>query len=260
MNNKQESAIQVTLDGPLGIVELTRTPHNYFDFEMIAAIADAWEQLESDKSCRVIILCAQGKSFCAGADFSRRENTEKKRSARQINPLYLEAIRLFSCSKPVVAAVHGAAVGGGLGLALTADFRVTCKEAKFSANFNRLGFHPGFGLTFTLPRLVGQQKASWLFYSGTRIDGEEAVHLGLADFLVSQEDVREKAFEVARQIAVSSPRAVQSTRATLRHGLLEQLRNAVARESAEQAGQMTSDDLREGVAAMAERRDPNFAD
>src|SRR5690606_5291089 len=177
-----------------------------------------------------------------------------------MNPLYLEAIRLFSCTKPVVAAVQGAAVGGGLGLALTADFRVTCKDAKFTANFNRLGFHPGFGLTFSLPRLVGQQKASWLFYSGTRIDGEEAVRIGLADFLVEQDDVREKALEVARQIAVSSPRAVQSTRATLRVGLVEQLRQAVARESAEQAVHMTSDDLREGVAAMAERRDPNFAD
>ena len=260
MNDRHDSAISVSRDGPLGIVELSRPPHNYFDLDMIASIADAWETLEADKSCRVIVLCAQGKSFCAGADFSRRENTEKKRSTRQINPLYLEAIRLFSCTKPVVAAVQGSAVGGGLGLALTADFRVTCKEAKFSANFNRLGFHPGFGLSFTLPRLVGQQKASWLFYSGSRIDGEEAVRIGLADFLVEQHEVREKALELARQIAVSSPRAVQSTRATLRTGLVEQVRLAVARESAEQAVHMTSDDMREGVAAMAERRDPDFAD
>ena len=260
MNDKHESAISVSRDGSLGIVELARPPHNYFDLDMIAAIADAWEALEADKSCRVIVLSAQGKSFCAGADFSRRENAEKKRSTRQVNPLYLEAVRLFSCTKPVVAAVQGSAVGGGLGLALTADFRVTCKDAKFSANFNRLGFHPGFGLSFTLPRLVGQQKASWLFYSGARIDGEEAVRIGLADFLVEQDDVREKALDVARQIAVSSPRAVQSTRATLRAGLVEQVRQAVARESAEQAVHMTSDDLREGVAAMAERRDPDFAD
>lgn len=67
------------------------------------------------------------------------------------NPLYLAAIRLFACAKPVVAAVQGPAVGGGLGLALVADFRVTCAEARFSANFTRLGFHPGFGLSVTLP-------------------------------------------------------------------------------------------------------------
>src|SRR5690606_30839649 len=231
MSSNNGSAISVSRDGALGIVELARPPHNFFDLDMIATIADAWKELEAAKSCRVIVLCAKGKSFCAGADFSKRDSTEKKRSKRQMNPLYLEAIRLFSCTKPVVAAVQGAAVGGGLGLALTADFRVTCKDAKFTANFNRLGFHPGFGLTFTLPRLVGAPKASWRFYSGTRIDGEEAVRIGLADLLVEQDEVRNKAFEVARQIAVSSPRAVQSTRATLRAGLVDQLRQAVARES-----------------------------
>ena len=69
---------------------------------------------------------------------------------------------MFACAKPVVAAVQGPAIGGGLGVALVADFRVTCAEAKFSANFNRLGFHPGFGLSATLPRLVGVQKAAML--------------------------------------------------------------------------------------------------
>ena len=115
--------------------------------------------------------------------------------------------------------MHGAAVGGGLGLALVADFRVTCQEARFSANFNRLGFHPGFGLTATLPRLVGAQQAALLFYTGRRIPGDEAVRIGLADLLVPQAEVRSAAQALALEIAQSAPLAVMSTRETVRRGL-----------------------------------------
>ena len=95
-----------------------------------------------------------------------------------VNPLYAAAVRLFACEKPIVGAIHGTAAGGGLGLALVPDFRVTCAEAKFTANFVRLGIHPGFGLTHTLPRLVGQQRAQLMFYTGRRIGGEQAVEIG----------------------------------------------------------------------------------
>jgi enoyl-CoA hydratase/carnithine racemase len=158
----------------------------------------------------------------------------------------------------VVAAVQGPAIGGGLGLALVADFRVTCAEGRFSANFNRLGFHPGFGLSVTLPRLVGMQQAALLFYSGRRIDGAEAQRIGLADVLVAQDAVRGRAIELAAEIATSAPIAVQSTRATLRAGLVEQIRVALARESMEQNAHYKTEDFKEGVAAMAARRTPLF--
>src|SRR5690606_13245125 len=132
-----------------------------------------------------------------------------------------EASRLFRTRKPIVAAVHGAAIGGGLGLACVADFRVTCQEARFSANFTRLGFHPGFGLTATLPRLVGPQMAALLFYTGRRIPGDEAVRIGLADLLVPQAEVRSAAEALATEIAQSGPLAVVATRETLRRGLAD---------------------------------------
>jgi len=252
--------LSVTRAEKVGIVELRKPPHNFFDIDLISGIADAWEAFEQDKSIRVIMLCAQGKSFCAGADFSKRENVERKRSVRQPNPLYHEAVRLFACTKPVVAAIEGAAIGGGLGLALTADFRVSCKEARFSANFNRLGFHPGFALSYTLPRLIGEQQAAMMFYTGSRINGEMALQMGLIDRLVEQAEVRATALALAREIAISSPRAVQATRETLRVNMTDMVRLAVARESAVQAVQMTSEDLKEGVAATAERRPPQFHD
>lgn len=251
-------SVQISFDGPVATVEICRPPHNFFDIPLIAGLADAFEDLEADRRCHSIVLAAQGTAFCAGANFANRDATPPQRSPRGLNPLYAEAIRLFACAKPVVAAVHGPAIGGGLGLALVADFRVTCPEARFSANFNRLGFHPGFGLSVTLPRLVGTQKAALLFYTGRRVAGEEALALGLADVLVPQDQVRAEAQKLAREIAVSAPLAVQSTRATLRQGLVEQLRVAVARESAEQNAQFRTADFREGVAAMAERREPRF--
>jgi len=256
--------VDVSFDGNVATVELRRPPHNFFDIALVQHLADAFEDLETDRRCHAIVLAAQGSSFCAGANFSAREPavtseaTPPHRSPRAVNPLYAEAIRLFSCAKPVVAAVHGPAVGGGLGLALVADFRVTCAEARFSANFNRLGIHPGFGLSVTLPRLVGQQQAALLFFTGRRIAGDAALAIGLADLLVPQDQVRAEAQKLAREIATSAPLAVQSTRATLRAGLVEQIRSAVARESIEQNRQLASADFREGVAAMAARREPRF--
>src|SRR5262249_44205701 len=143
---------------------------------------------------RAILLCAEGKSFSAGADLKNQPDTGAVgEGGGGIGHLYEEGARLIRARKPVVAAVHGPAVGGGLGLAVSADFRVTCKEARFSANFSRLGLYPGFGLTYTLPRLLGAQDAALLFLTGRRIPGDEAVAIGLADQLVAQNEVRSAA-------------------------------------------------------------------
>ena len=172
--------------------------------------------------------------------------------------LYKEAIRLFRTKKPIVGAIHGAAVGGGLGLALVPDFRVTCQEARFSANFNRLGFHPGFGLTATLPRLVGAQQAALMFYTGRRIPGDEAVRIGLAEMLVPLAEVRGAAQALALEIAQSAPLAVIATRETMRRGLCDAIEAATERELVEQDWLRRTEDFKEGVKAMAERRLPDF--
>ncbi|MFY9316752.1 MAG: enoyl-CoA hydratase/isomerase family protein [Burkholderiales bacterium] len=241
----------------VGLVEMRRPPSNFFDNALIAQIGDAFDAFDRDAGCRAIVLAAEGKAFCAGADFANRPATGAAAEGSGKH-LYKEAVRLFRAKKPIVAAVHGAAVGGGLGLALVADFRVTCKEARFSANFTRLGFHPGFGLTTTLPRLVGPQKAALLFYTGRRVPGDEAVAMGLADILAPQAEVRSQALALAREIAESSPLAVVSTRETLRRGLAEQIEAATERELFEQEWQRRTEDFKEGVRAMAERRLPEF--
>lgn len=233
-------------------VEIHRPPNNFFSMRLIEEIADTFETLDAGAEARAIVLCSEGKHFCAGADFANRADDENS------GQLYAAGVRLFRAGLPIVAAIQGAAVGGGLGLALMPDFRVAAPEARFSANFARLGFHQGFGLSVTLPRLVGQQVAAELLYTGRRVPGEEAVQLGLADKLAPLESVRDAAHELAAEIAVSAPLAVKSIRATLREGLADEVKVATDHEAIEQAQLQTTEDWKEGVAAMAARRTPNF--
>src|SRR5271154_2030714 len=170
--------IGVELDEHVATVELRRPPHNFFDVKLIGEIASAFEALDAAADCRVIVLAAQGKSFCAGANFGGNDaSADAGMRDASTALLYREAVRLFRTAKPIIAAVHGAAIGGGLGLALAADFRVTCAEGPFSANFPTQRFHPGFGLTVTLPELIGKNAAALLLLSSRRIKGDEAVRI-----------------------------------------------------------------------------------
>jgi enoyl-CoA hydratase/carnithine racemase len=251
--------IGVTTDGPVTIVEIQRPPNNFFDIALIHQIADAFEAADADDSQRAVVLCAQGKAFCAGANFSQRGEDGTASPDRQGHKhLYKEASRLFRTKKPIVAAVQGPAIGGGLGVACVADFRVTCPDGRFSANFTRLGFHPGFGLTATVPRLVGQQMAAMLFYTGRRIDGAEAVRIGLADVLVPNEQVRAEAIKIAQDIALSAPLAILSTRETMRRGLADAVESATERELVEQDWLRKTEDFKEGIKSYAERRPGNW--
>jgi enoyl-CoA hydratase/carnithine racemase len=255
--SQQFKSIGVSTEGHVTTVEIQRPPNNFFDRDLIEEIATAFEAADANPEIRALVLAAQGKAFCAGADFSRR-NTGEGGDGPARKHLYKEAIRLFRTKKPVVAAVQGPAIGGGLGLACMADFRVTCPEGRFSANFTRLGFHPGFGLTATLPRLVGQQMAAMLFYTSRRIPGEEAVRIGLADMLVPLAEVRSAAQALAAEIAQSAPLAVIATRETVRRGLADAVEAATERELVEQDWLRRTGDFQEGVKATAERRLPNF--
>ena len=251
--------LRVSYSGHVGTLEINRPPHNFFDAGLIHELASALERFDADPECRCVVLGAAGKSFCAGADLTGRPDTgAAAEGGGRVKHLYKEALRLFRTRKPVVAAIHGAAVGGGLGLALVADFRVTCPEARFSANFTRLGFHPGFGLTASLPRLIGPQRAALMFLTARRVRGEEAVAIGLADVLVPRDEVRTAAAALAREIAQCAPLAVLATRETLRRSLADLVAAATERELVEQEWLRRSDDFKEGVAAMAERRMPNF--
>lgn len=245
--------IGVTLDNHVAVVEIQRPPHNFFDYDLIEAIANCYDDLGKDEACRAIVLCAAGKNFCAGANFTSGGSSSGDRKGGH---LYQEAVRLFRAPKPVVGAIQGAAIGGGLGLALTPDFRVACPEARFSANFTRLGFHPGFGLSVTLPEVIGKTRTALMFYTSRRIKAEEALAWGLVDVLVPMEKLRETAIELATEIAVCSPISIVETRATLRGDLADRVKAATDHELKIQDSLRGTEDFKEGVRAMSERREP----
>ncbi|MBV06494.1 MAG: enoyl-CoA hydratase [Gammaproteobacteria bacterium] len=249
--------ISVNLNNHIATITIQRPPNNFFDSFLIQQIADAYVELDEIDDCRVILLCSEGKNFCAGANFGEDKDMHNK--SHPYSKLYDQAVRLFRTNKPVVAVVQGAAVGGGLGLALSADFRIACPEARFSANFAKLGFHPGFGSSVTLPRVVGLQNSADMLYTARRVKGEEALEMGLVDKITSKETLMDDSIKFASEIASSAPMAIESIRSTLKGDLADRVEEVVAWELSEQIRLQKTEDFKEGIASSLERRDPKFS-
>ena len=187
MKSAEFGDVSVTVgEDHVAMAEIRLPPDNFFDAGLIEALADGY-QWAGQSGARAIVLCSQGKHFCAGADFTGRSAAQRVGDGGgDPSDLYQQALRLFEAPLPVVAAVQGAAVGGGLGLACSADFRVAGPRARFCANFARIGLHQGFALSATLPAIIGQQRAWDLLYTGRRVDAQEAAKIGLADRLADE--------------------------------------------------------------------------
>lgn len=246
-----ESTVTADLDQAthVGTVSFARGRNNYFDVSLLEAIADAMERVVAD-GARAVILRSAAKHFCAGLDVTRRPDGGRH--------VYDVVPRLFRLPVPVVAAIHGAAVGGGLGLALACDFRVADPSARFAANFARIGFTQGFALTLTLPAVVGGQRAADLLYTGRRLSGTEAFGIGLCDRLAEPNRLDAEAGAFAAEVAGSAPLAVAAMRVTLRDELMKALEETLMTERAEQERLMATSDFREGVRAVRDRRKPEF--
>ena len=253
--------LRTEVHGNVGMVIMNRPPHNFLNFRQIHDIADALDEMQNDMSIRCAVLAADGRSFCAGADFAGDGvggGDDEVVGGDATLALYQGSGRLFDVTLPIVGASQGPAVGGGLGLAMVPDIRITCPDARFSANFASLGIHQGFGMSVTMPRLLGPSKAAQVLYSAKRYKGEEAVAIGLADECVPNEQVRERAVEVASEIAANAPLALRAIKSTLRMGLGDEVREITQREAHLQAQLSVTADAKEGIAAVGERRPGEF--
>lgn len=249
--------IEVQHHGHVALVSFHNPPHNHATVGLMRGLADTLERLDVVRDVRAVVLASEGKSFCAGADLVSA-NGFGAVGDDPLREFYDQVIRIFERHKPIVAAVQGAAIGAGLGLAVAADFRVATPEARFSANFVKLGFHPGFGLTCMLPRLIGYQRAAEMFLTGKRYKPEEMAGWGLIDRMADADSLRETAIVFATEIAENAPLALLSIRATLRGNLAEQVKAALGTEHQEQLRLKKTDDYAEGLKAVAERRPGNF--
>lgn len=249
--------LKVTHDGHVATVEIDRPPFNHVSVELMADLAEALERIDGDGVTRAVVLCSAGKAFCAGADLVASDGIAGS-GMGGIGSLYDQAVRLYAIETPIVVAVQGAAVGAGLGLALVGDFRVAAPEARFTANFVKLGFHPGFGLTHTLPRLIGEHRANLMFLTGRRVKAEDALAWGLVDEVAPLADLRAAAGRLALEIAENAPLAVIATRKTLRGDLAAAVRAQTIHEHGQQTILRATEDYAEGVRAVSERRVGNF--
>ena len=249
-----DQAVTIERNGHVAIVTFARPPHNFAGLALIEAIGAAFDAADADRDVRAIVLQSDGRIFCAGADLANANPVAEDRPTGERNPFYVAAARLFAVRKPVVAAIQGSAVGAGLGLALVADFRIASPEARFVANFVQLGFHPGFGISAVLERVVGRQRALLMTLTGRRIRAEQAGEWGLADAVVPADRLRAEALALAQEIAAGAPLAVQSTRATMRGDLAALVVAQTDHELAEQAWLQKTADFAEGVRAVNERR------
>ena len=250
------TSVTVSRHGHVAEVRFASPPLNYASVALLSGLADALEETDSDPAVRAIVLASDGKSFCAGADLAGDMAGDDV--MHTIGQFYTHAARMFRRRKPVIAAIQGAAIGAGLGLAVSADFRVASTAARFSCNFTRLGFHPGFGLTCTLPRLIGEQRAAWMALSSERTRPEVALGWGLVDRVTQPEDLLAEAHRMAAELAANAPLALLAVRATLNGDLAERVVAAMAHEHAQQSLLQPTADYAEGVAAVFARREPNF--
>lgn len=264
-----ESAAQVTTEheGMVGIVTVHRPPQNYVNATVLGAVVDALEALAADGSCRAVVLASEGKAFCAGVDLTAgddlggasRASTDGAGAFRGgARGFYDQALRLFAQPLPLVAAIQGATIGGGAGVALACDLRVMCPEAYFTTNFAKLGIHQGFGISVTLPELIGPGAAMDLLLTGRRVGGEEALALGIANRCVPRDEVRAGAVQLAAEIAANAPLAVEAIRTTLRAGLADRVATVLHHELDEQARLTVTADAAEGIDAAFSRRPPTF--
>jgi len=257
--NKRFGDISVELKpGHVGAMTIHRPPHNYISPSLTANIVDALRYLDDEPRCRAILFQAEGKNFCAGAMHDPDNEETLIPNTTDVQRAWDLVAALFSNTKPVVAAIQGAVVGAGFGLSMIADFRVAADNARFSANFVKIGFCPGFGLPVTLPRTIGAQRTAFMFMTGRRFKAEEVAPWGLVDEVVPLEQLSQAAMALALELAGNAPLAMSSTRRRLREGLSAAVRAAQEIDSPEQTRLRFTEDHREGVVAYRDRRPANF--
>jgi len=244
----------------IGLITLNRPDNrNSMTAELLDGFAAAVATARADRNLRCVVITGAGSCFSAGADFKAEIQRGDSRLPHERSfAMYEPFLSVLDVEVPVIAACNGHTVGGGLGLALVCDLRIGSRDAKFGANFARLGLSPGMAISYLLPRVVGPARAAELLFTGRLVRGDEAERIGLLGEATPAEDVLPRAMELAATIAAAAPIAIRMTKRSLYRGLGWDPRAAAEQEAFAQAITIATDDLREGIAALLEKREPRF--
>jgi enoyl-CoA hydratase/carnithine racemase len=258
-----EDAVLYEVKDAIATVTLNRPENrNSMTRDVLEGLGNSVAKIRADQSVRCVIITGKGKSFCAGADFKDRpaegDDAPVVQPHERAYGIYANFLSLLDIEVPVIAAMQGHAIGGGLGLAVVCDLRVANAESRYGANFVRLGLHPGMAMTYLLPRLMGVPRAIEFMLTGRIVSGTEAAEAGLVHYAVDQDQVMEKALELAGEIASSAPLAVRWTKKSIYSGLDWNPTKAAEHEAHVQSRTMETEDFREGINALLSRREPKF--
>jgi enoyl-CoA hydratase/carnithine racemase len=242
------------------VIRLERADRrNALSTELIAQVVGAIEEANEQEKVRGIVLCGAGKAFSAGADLNEALEVRDAHGAlRYLNRLRRLTTAIEHATKPVVAAIHGPCITGGLEMALACDRRIATSDATFSISSARIGSVAGLGGTQRLPRLVGPSIANDLLMTGRIFDAEEALSLGVVDEVVEPGAAVEKACAWVEQIAESAPLSVWLAKIAVQVGSEISLDKALQLEGLLTALAFTTEDRAEGMTAILEKRKPNF--
>lgn len=239
--------------------------HNLMTLEILEGLDEKLDIVLQNREVRVVVVTGKDPSFCAGADFRTLPAYIAKTGLKgvaafhtAITEFYKPFFKITQVEVPVIAAINGHCIGGGMGFALLCDLRLCADEATFSVNFSRIAVHPGMGTTYILPRLIGLEKAQELFYTGRRFKGKEAEKLGVVLKSVPRAKLDEEVARLAREIASAAPFVIQLTKRAIYDGLQWDVAQHLRRESSAQALCAQMDDAKEGIEALLQKREPNF--
>ena len=253
-------AVRFAASDGIGVVTMNRPDNrNGMTPELLDAFAVAVAAARA-ADLRCLVVTGTGSCFSSGADFKATLQRDGDRRAphERSYAMYEPFLSLLDIAVPVIGALNGHTVGGGFGLALICDLRIGARDAKYGANFVKLGLAPGMAISYLLPRLVGVARANELLLTGRLIDGTEAERLGILNRVVAAGDVLGEALALARTIADNAPLAVRATKRAIQRGLELQIRDAARLEAYAQAETVPTNDVREGIAALLAKRPPRF--
>lgn len=251
--------LSVSIEDSVAVATINRPPANALSRDLIMEVDALLDLVENDDAVRVIVLHGEGRFFSAGADIKEFTSVTSGEEFSKLAANGQEVFeRLESFHKPVLAAIHGAALGGGLELAMGCHMRFVTHNAKLGLPELQLGLIPGFAGTQRLPRYVGMPKAAEMLLTSEPITGEEAVQYGLANKSYSDEELLPKTMELASKIAKKSPVSVKAALNMLQYAKPSSYYEGVKAESDSFGEVFVSEDAKEGIQAFLEKREPVF--
>ena len=243
----------------IAMITIQRPPANALSSGLLRELSAVLDEIEPNREIRVIVIHGEGRFFSAGADIKEFTTVTTSEGFANLGKFGQDLFdRMEKFSKPIIAAIHGAALGGGLELAMACHIRYVSETAKLGLPELQLGLIPGFAGTQRLPKYVGVARAAEMLFTSEPITGLEAVQYGLANHAYPENEVLDQAYKLAGKIAKKSPVSISASIQLLSYAKTEEFYEGTKKE-AELFGEVfVSNDAKEGIQAFLEKREPNF--